>query len=48
MVDSEILSILRQRFEDCIAYEMPDHVAKCTPIMDYYKESEANWFSKCQ
>lgn len=48
LVDNEILSILRQRFEDCVQYESPDHVAKCTPLYDYYHKAEENWFSKCE
>lgn len=48
LVDNEILSILRQRFEDCVAYEQPDHVEKCTPLYEYYQKAEANWFSKCK
>lgn len=47
MVDNEILALLRRRFEDCVAYESPDAVAKCTPFWDYYKKAEENWFSKC-
>ncbi|KAF5306628.1 hypothetical protein FQA39_LY08817 [Lamprigera yunnana] len=46
LVDSEILSILRQRFEDCVIYETPDHVEKCKPLLDQYMENTGNWFSK--
>ncbi|XP_063700919.1 NADH dehydrogenase [ubiquinone] 1 beta subcomplex subunit 10 [Culicoides brevitarsis] len=46
MVDNEILTILRQRFEDCVFYEAPDHVAKCQGFMDYLKRAEENWFTK--
>ncbi|KAL5280630.1 NDUFB10 family protein [Megaselia abdita] len=46
MVDNEILSILRLRFEDCMMYEAPDHMKKCTPLMDVYKKAEENWFIK--
>lgn len=48
MVDSEILNILRQRFEDCILYEAPDHVAKCTPLKEIYEKAATNWFIKCK
>lgn len=48
LVDNQILSLLRQRFEDCVAYEMPDHVEKCTPLFEYYRKNEDNWFSKCE
>lgn len=48
LVDNQILSLLRQRFEDCVAYEMPDHVEKCTPLFDYYRKAEDNWFSRCE
>lgn len=46
-VDNEILNILRMRFEDCVAYETPDH-EKCRPIYEYYLKAEDNWFSKCE
>ncbi|KAF5282482.1 hypothetical protein FQR65_LT14291 [Abscondita terminalis] len=46
MVDSEILSILRQRFEDCVVYEAPDHVERCKGILDQYIEGTTNWFTK--
>lgn len=48
LVDNEILSILRLRFEDCMMYEAPDHMKKCKPFMDTYKEAEENWFIKCE
>lgn len=48
MVENEILSILRQRMEDCILYEAPDHVEKCAPLKEYYKKAEENWFTKCK
>lgn len=47
-VDNEILSILRQRFEDCVLYETPDDEVKCKPLYDYYKKAEENWFIKCE
>ncbi|CAH1116046.1 unnamed protein product [Phaedon cochleariae] len=46
LVDNEILSILRQRFEDCTMYEAPDHLEKCTPLMRQYEEAAGNWFAK--
>lgn len=48
MVDNDILNILRQRFEDCVLYEAPDHVEKCQPFKEYYKKAEENWFIKCK
>lgn len=48
MVENEILSILRYRFEDCVLYEAPDHMVKCKDIHETYKEAEANWFAKCK
>ncbi|KAK9496626.1 hypothetical protein O3M35_013107 [Rhynocoris fuscipes] len=44
-VDTEILSLLRQRFEDCVLYEGPDK-DRCIPIRKQYEEAEANWFAK--
>ncbi|BES99229.1 unnamed protein product [Nesidiocoris tenuis] len=46
MVDNEILNILRQRFEDCVTYEAPDHVAKCTPLKEILDNATTNWFIK--
>ncbi|KAF2879572.1 hypothetical protein ILUMI_26597 [Ignelater luminosus] len=46
MVDTEILSILRQRFQDCTMYEAPDHVEKCSHLLQQYEEAAANWFTK--
>lgn len=48
LVDSEVLNILRKRFEDCTIYEAPDHVEKCKKLLDEYKEAETNWFIKCK
>uniref|UniRef100_U5EWT9 NADH dehydrogenase [ubiquinone] 1 beta subcomplex subunit 10 n=1 Tax=Corethrella appendiculata TaxID=1370023 RepID=U5EWT9_9DIPT len=46
MVDNEIVNIMRQRFEDCVLYETPDHMKKCTPIFDAYNKAAENWFIK--
>ncbi|XP_037051639.1 NADH dehydrogenase [ubiquinone] 1 beta subcomplex subunit 10 [Bradysia coprophila] len=46
MVENEILSILRQRFEDCVLYEAPDHMAKCRGVLDTYEKAAENWFTK--
>ncbi|XP_044272585.1 NADH dehydrogenase [ubiquinone] 1 beta subcomplex subunit 10 [Tribolium madens] len=46
LVDSNILSILRARFEDCTLYEAPDHLEKCKPIWKQYEEAQTNWFIK--
>lgn len=48
MVDNGILVILRQRFEDCVFYEAPDHKTKCKPFWDYLQKAEENWFTKCE
>lgn len=47
-VDSEILSIVRQRFEDCMLYEAPDHLTVCKPLWEKYKDAEEAWFIKCK
>lgn len=47
MVDNEILNILRQRFEDCMLYEAPDHMARCKDIFKTYEDAKDNWFIKC-
>ncbi|KAG4073917.1 hypothetical protein HA402_014122 [Bradysia odoriphaga] len=46
MVENEILSILRQRFEDCVLYEAPDHMKKCRGVLDTYEKAAENWFTK--
>ncbi|GAB0100105.1 NADH dehydrogenase [Sergentomyia squamirostris] len=46
LVDSEILNILRQRFEDCVHYEQPDHKTKCLDILEQYNKASENWFIK--
>lgn len=46
-VDSEVLSILRKRFEDCVLYEGPDSKVRCAHIRQQYEEAETNWFIKC-
>lgn len=48
MVDNEILNILRQRFEDCVMYEQPDHERKCRPFLERYEKGAENWFIKCK
>ena len=48
MVDNEILSILRNRFEHCVLYETPDHLEKCRGVLDTYENATANWFTKCK
>ncbi|VEN61962.1 unnamed protein product [Callosobruchus maculatus] len=45
-VESEILSILRERFESCTLYEAPDHMEKCTPLFREYENAATNWFIK--
>lgn len=46
MVDNEILSILRARFEDCVLYEAPDHMTKCLSFKEAYEKGAENWFTK--
>lgn len=46
LVDSEILNILRQRFEDCVHYESPDHKTKCVDILETYNKASEDWFIK--
>lgn len=48
MVDSEVLNILRKRFEDCNIYEKPDQEEKCRKLLDEYHDAETNWFIKCK
>ncbi|KAK7085079.1 NADH-ubiquinone oxidoreductase subunit 10 [Halocaridina rubra] len=46
LVDNEVLNILRQRQEDCIMYERPNHVEKCAEIFEAYDKAAENWFIK--
>ncbi|XP_055917986.1 NADH dehydrogenase [ubiquinone] 1 beta subcomplex subunit 10 [Eupeodes corollae] len=46
MVDNEVLNVLRQRFEDCVLYESPDHMVKCRPVLDDLEKAQENWFIK--
>ncbi|XP_050346401.1 NADH dehydrogenase [ubiquinone] 1 beta subcomplex subunit 10 [Nymphalis io] len=45
-VDSEILNILRMRYEDCMMYETPEHLTVCKPLWERYKAAEEAWFIK--
>uniref|UniRef100_A0A023F817 NADH dehydrogenase [ubiquinone] 1 beta subcomplex subunit 10 n=1 Tax=Triatoma infestans TaxID=30076 RepID=A0A023F817_TRIIF len=45
-VDSEVLNILRQRFEDCVLYEGPDNKVRCAHLKEQYDEAVTNWFIK--
>lgn len=47
LVDNEIVSILRGRYEDCVHYESPDDAEKCAPILQQYEKAAENWFIKC-
>ncbi|XP_037959627.1 NADH dehydrogenase [ubiquinone] 1 beta subcomplex subunit 10 [Teleopsis dalmanni] len=46
MVENEIVSILRQRFEDCVFYEAPDELERCKSIKEQYDKAAENWFIK--
>ncbi|XP_053624022.1 NADH dehydrogenase [ubiquinone] 1 beta subcomplex subunit 10-like [Plodia interpunctella] len=45
-VDSEILNILRSRYEDCMLYESPDHLSACKEVLERYQDAEECWFIK--
>jgi len=42
-VDSEILSILRYRMDDCVREEHPD-IEQCFPLKEAYEQAAENWF----
>ncbi|XP_065171220.1 NADH dehydrogenase [ubiquinone] 1 beta subcomplex subunit 10-like [Atheta coriaria] len=46
LVDSEIIRILRQRFENCVMYETPQHLERCDHLLKEYEEASTNWFTK--
>jgi len=47
MIDSNILTILRYRMDDCFREEYPDY-HKCLPFKEAYEEAAGNWFAKCK
>ncbi|XP_071438554.1 NADH dehydrogenase [ubiquinone] 1 beta subcomplex subunit 10 [Hetaerina americana] len=46
LVDSDILNILRLRFEDCTLYEKPNSLEKCKGLLEQYEKAAENWFIK--
>ncbi|KAF7267062.1 NADH dehydrogenase (ubiquinone) PDSW subunit [Rhynchophorus ferrugineus] len=46
LVDNEIVAILRDRFQSCVAYEKPDHVERCAGVLKEYEDAATNWFIK--
>lgn len=46
-VDSEIISILRYRMDDCVREEYPDY-KKCLPLKQAYDDAAEAWFTKCK
>lgn len=47
MVDDEILSILRQRYEDCGWYYGDDKDKYCNDLYKTYQDASTAWFIKC-
>lgn len=47
-VDTEIVAILRERFEECVLYEKPDHERKCAEVLATLNDASTNWFIKCK
>ncbi|XP_076366304.1 NADH dehydrogenase (ubiquinone) PDSW subunit isoform X1 [Tachypleus tridentatus] len=45
-VDSEILNILKQRRDECLLYENPDHQVRCKKVLEDYQKAAENWFIK--
>jgi len=45
-VETEILSILRNRRDDCIKREYPDHKPHCIKVAEAYDEAAGHWFTK--
>ncbi|XP_033215630.1 NADH dehydrogenase [ubiquinone] 1 beta subcomplex subunit 10 [Belonocnema kinseyi] len=43
--DSEILDILRHRYENCVLYQ-GEEKDRCQPLLDMYEEATGAWFSK--
>ncbi|KOC67229.1 NADH dehydrogenase [ubiquinone] 1 beta subcomplex subunit 10 [Habropoda laboriosa] len=46
MVEDEILSILRQRYEDCAWYYGEDKDAYCAELYKHYEIASGAWFAK--
>ena len=47
-MDGEIVSLLRQRYKECIIYEQPDHKLKCKKLQEDFEEASENFFIKCK
>lgn len=47
MVDEEIISILRQRYEDCCWYNHQDR-EMCADIYKTYQDATTAFFTKCK
>ncbi|RXG57897.1 NADH dehydrogenase [ubiquinone] 1 beta subcomplex subunit 10 [Armadillidium vulgare] len=45
-IDAGIVSILRNRMEECNYYERPDHRRKCVKVTQDYNEAANNYFIK--
>lgn len=46
-IDQTIITILRQRFEDCMLYEGHER-EKCRALIFPLEEAETNYFTKCK
>jgi len=45
-VDSSILLILRNRMDDCVREEYPDHIPRCLQLKEEYEVAAGNWYAK--
>nr|CAG4646744.1 EOG090X0LTN [Macrothrix elegans] len=46
IVDSEIVSIVRQRLKECLLYEQPDQERKCRKLKEDFDKVSENFFIK--
>jgi len=45
-VDATILTILKNRWNECAFYHGSDEAGKCQPLLDEWKDAETNFFIK--
>lgn len=46
MVDSEIVAILRNRYEDCLLFNQEDGEKLCAGVLEAVEQATADWCAK--
>ncbi len=47
-VDGEIIAVLRNRYKECVIYEMPDQARKCEKMRVDFEDASTNFCIKCK